>query len=105
MTTPEAESHSPDQGSIGKGFLIGFLLDLLLGLPLLFVLGAISSELWAVGLAACGLTQLVYQVPAAIVAAVKGRPKTMRGIILVTSLLFLLNAGCWGLAMAEFSAH
>ena len=44
-----------------------------------------------------GLSQLLYIVPAILIAQRKGRPGIVSGLIIGASLTFLLNAACFGL--------
>jgi hypothetical protein len=43
-----------------------------------------------------GVSQIAYMVPTAIYEFVEGRPELGKGIIIVASGTFLLNAACWG---------
>ena len=44
-----------------------------------------------------GVTQVLYMVPAILIARVSGRPRLANGLIIGAGLTFLLNAACWGL--------
>jgi hypothetical protein len=52
-----------------------------------------SFGLWSV--LAFGVTQLVYMVPAIIIARRSGRMGIAKGLIIAASLAFLLNASCF----------
>ena len=43
-----------------------------------------------------GVSQLIYMVPAIIIAAVKGKSQLVKGLIIGASIVFLLNAACMG---------
>jgi hypothetical protein len=43
-----------------------------------------------------GLTQLVYMVPAIVIALRRGRTSLAKGLIIGAAVTFLLNAACWG---------
>ena len=80
-------------------------MHLVAGSILSVLLGFFDSGLALTVFVACGLIQLVYLVPAMIVCKVRNRPKIVKGLAIVAAVTFLLNAGCWGLAMATFSLH
>ena len=44
-----------------------------------------------------GISQLVYMVPAIVIARRRGRPDLVQGLAIGLAVTFLLNAGCWGL--------
>jgi uncharacterized membrane protein len=44
-----------------------------------------------------GLSQLVYMVPALVIARRRGRADLVQGLAIGLAVTFLLNAGCWGL--------
>jgi hypothetical protein len=44
-----------------------------------------------------GLSQLVYMVPAIVIARRRGRVELAQGLAIGLAVIFLLNAGCWGL--------
>ena len=44
-----------------------------------------------------GLSQLVYMVPAIVIARRRGRADLVQGLTIGLAATFLLNAGCWGL--------
>jgi hypothetical protein len=44
-----------------------------------------------------GVSQLVYMIPAVLIARRRGRVALAQGLALGAALTFLLNAGCWGL--------
>jgi hypothetical protein len=44
-----------------------------------------------------GLSQLVYMVPAIVIARRRGRADLAQGLLIGLAVTFLLNAGCWGL--------
>ena len=89
---------------VGLGFLLGVALHIVVLGTLWFLLvplHGLGSDLLAsigfVALFGIGITQLVYQVPAILMARRRGRPGIARGIIIAASLTALLNASCWGL--------
>ena len=93
---PGQESFKRD--SVGIGILIAIGLHVVCG-PILSVLvgGLVSQDFALMSLVCCGLSQLIYMVPAMLSARAKGYPAVLRGIALITAITFLLNAGCWGL--------
>lgn len=44
-----------------------------------------------------GLSQLIYVIPAILIAWRKGRHDILKGLIIGAAITFLLNAACWGL--------
>jgi hypothetical protein len=44
-----------------------------------------------------GISQLVYMVPAIVVAGRRRAVSVQQGLIIGAAITFLLNAGCWGL--------
>jgi hypothetical protein len=44
-----------------------------------------------------GISQLVYMVPAIVIARRRGRADLVQGLAIGLAVTFLLNAGCWGL--------
>ena len=49
-----------------------------------------------------GVSQLLYIVPAILIAKKVGRPGIAKGLIIGASLLFLLNAACFGLLFTVY---
>lgn len=70
------------KGSIGAGIGLLCLLHLL---QIVFVADALEALFFM------GVTQLVYALPAALVLAVKGRTRTMGGVLIGAGITFLLN--------------
>jgi hypothetical protein len=44
-----------------------------------------------------GVSQLFYMIPAVVIARRRGRTALAQGFIIGAAVVFLLNAGCWGL--------
>ena len=59
-----------------------------------------SMALWWIG-----VSQLVYIVPAILIAKRRGRPGIVKGLIVGASLTFLLNAACFGFFMFALSSY
>ena len=97
--TKPTQSHST--GEVIAGFALG------IGLIIVFtcLIGAIGVTLvrylrafggigvWFV--LAFGVTQLIYMVPAILIARRRGRIGMAKGLIIAASLAFLLNASCF----------
>jgi hypothetical protein len=102
MTEPQFEKSGPTEpvatttadaaapGSVGKGVLIGLLLQLIL-VPLAPLALAIA------------VVQLAYIVPAAIMFKRRGELATVKGLWIAASLVALLNVACWGVVMVSLS--
>ncbi len=91
---PEVEH---DEGKdLGKGMLIGFLVPLAIVVLFLAV-----PFVWMYDVAflvfAIGLVQLVWVVPVALWAQFGDRPGLVKGLLIAASVVFLLNATCYGL--------
>src|ERR1044071_2943409 len=88
------------QGSVWAGFGLSLLLHLF-QIPIIILILAIykgEEQMYALfTLMFIGVSQLLYMVPAIIIAAVKKRPHLVKGLILGASIVFLLNAACTGL--------
>jgi hypothetical protein len=88
-------SASPLEG--GGRVLLGVLVALVLQLCQLVMLA-----IYPPGVLFLGATQLVYIIPAVVIARSKGQPRLGIGIIIGAALVFLLNATCWGFVLAQF---
>jgi hypothetical protein len=78
-------------GSVGKGVLIGFLLQLVL----------IPVAPLALGIA---IVQLAYIGPAVYYFRRQNEPATVKGLWIAASIVALLNAGCWGILIILLSS-
>lgn len=100
----DQQQESPKRGSVAAGFF------LTLGVYAAFALVAwgigrvlrVEEELFLMALVLPGLVQLVVGVPLWIVLRRRGEPAMCRGVILAAVVVFLLNAGCWGLVSMSF---
>jgi hypothetical protein len=88
----EAES----KGSIGRG----------VGLVLLFHLlqVPVAAMTYGLSLAVMSVTQLIYVIPAIIVAHRRGASVTAKGIIIAASVTALLSVACTGYVFYNFPA-
>lgn len=87
------------------GFLIGIALMVFCAPLVALVTGWIAPDSAALVLVAIGLVQLVWVVPAIVIAVRKGQRGIARGIAILAAVVFLLNAGCWGLVAVSFGLH
>ena len=87
-------ARGAERGSVGAGFALLLLLHLL-QVPM----NALVNGAWIV----LGVTQLLYGVPALVVAASRGQTDTAKGIALGALLTFLLNAACFGIVCGRLS--
>ena len=85
---------SSDHGSVASGLGQTLLLHLLqLPMALIFSITPIGP----LPLFAIGLSQLVYMIPAIIYFKKQRENETVKGLIIGTSITFLLNAACTGI--------
>ena len=87
------EDELPPYG-VGAGLGICFLLHLLQ-----FPIRELTQGM---GILFIGVTQLIYMVPAMIVAGVKHQPGILKGLALGAAITFLLNAACFGIVCGSF---
>ena len=103
---PEDDGRSRTGGT-GVGVLLGFLLQVL-QYPLAFFIGYLSSQFGSsdfgrggyfgfVPLAFIGVSQLLYIIPAVLIAQARGRPGIARGLMIAAGVVFLLNSACFGM--------
>jgi hypothetical protein len=82
------------KGSVGRGIGIGVVLTLMgLAAMIIFLLPILAGILVAIGI---GLVQLLWILPAILHYRVRGETETVKGLIIVGGLIFLLNVPCWG---------
>ena len=88
------------EGSIFRGLGIGFLLTLagaVISVPLMMI-GVGFLTLFGIGLA-----QAIWMIPAWRRYRNRGETETVKGLMIIAGLVFLLNASCWGvLATTNF---
>jgi hypothetical protein len=82
--------------TLGLHVAVGALTYLLILLALII---PFTAGMWMLAwfLLLLGVTQLVYMVPAILIARWRGRPHTAMGLIIGAPLTFVLNAACWAL--------
>jgi hypothetical protein len=100
-----ANVQMPREGGVGWGIGLVALLHLL-QIPLAVVVSVASCLLDPLNL--CGLlgifpvlgigvSQLLYVVPAVVLAVRRQRPGLAKGIVIGAAATFLLNAACWAM--------
>jgi hypothetical protein len=89
----------PKEGSAWKGFGFSVLLHIL-QIPICLLLSLYDRDTPMFSLLFIGVSQLIYMIPAIIIAGVKGKSHIMKGLIIGASVVFLLNAACTGLFFA-----
>ena len=107
MSEPNLDRWARDvveqsKGSIRAGLGLTLLFHFVVQVSLLFILGWIVTaeqglELTILPVMYIGLSQLVYMIPAILIARRKGETETAKGLIIGASITFLLNAACNGL--------
>ena len=90
------------RGSIWGGLGLTFMFHFVVQVSTLFILFAIVTgerylEVSTLPLRYIGLSQLVYMIPAILIARRKSETETAKGLIIGASITLLLNAACSGL--------
>jgi hypothetical protein len=86
---PGAPALMPvNSGSVGKGLLIGFLMQLVL-VPVIPVALVIA------------VVQLAYIFPLVLYFKRRSEIATVKGLWIAASIVALLNVGCWGLVLSQ----
>ena len=80
------------RGSTGAGVGLLFVLHMI---QFLFITGGTEALFFM------GITQFIYVIPAAIVLAIKGRTRTMGGVLIGAGATFFINALVFGLLCAS----
>jgi hypothetical protein len=75
-----------DTSTVGEGVFFGLVLQLIQVPFVMFIVG------WAI----IGVSQLLYIVPAIVIATRSGKFNRRKGLIIAACIVALLNATCWG---------
>ena len=100
---PQSPPELHSSLEVVKGFILGVVLVIVctslvvaVGVGLVRYLRAFGGiGVWFV--LAFGVTQLIYIIPAILIARRRGRMGIAKGLIIAASLAFLLNASCFAL--------
>ena len=92
----ESVPQAPAEGTIGEGIKLTLLLHLI-QIPLGIVTLLIAPIF-------VGVSQLVYMLPAIFIARKHNETAKAQGLIIGVSVIFLLNAACWGVMGITMSA-
>lgn len=88
----------PYVGSVGKG--VAIVLGSTVGA---FFMGFLLASFWApIGIAlllGVGVVQALWVVPLWLYYRRTSETETAKGMLIMASIVFLLNAGCWGLTL------
>ena len=87
------------RGNVGIGLLIG-LLATIVGLILCAVL-SVARGAGVVLYLGIGVGQALWMVPVCLHFKSRGEIETVKGVLIVAGLVFLLNATCWGVLMSS----
>jgi hypothetical protein len=90
------------EGNVWKGFGLALLLQLL-QIPIGLALSLFDSGAFLGSIIFIGVSQLVYMIPAIVIAAGKGLPHIVKGLIIGAAVVFLLNAACAGVVFYSLS--
>ena len=82
----------PDIGSIGKGMLRGVALTLA-GLAVMFI--------FLPAIIAFGVLQYIWIIPVYRMYRHRGEPETAKGVLIVSGIVILVSAACWGLIFLD----
>lgn len=77
--------------------LAGVTISILLHLLQLLLVLITPLSFWFIG-----ISQLVYIIPAIVIANLKGETNIVKGLIIGASITFLLNAACTGFLLAAY---
>lgn len=95
---PEEIDESSAWQGVGLAFLatIGWAVVLAAALSLISA-PEVTDVLLEIALAGAGLVQLIYLVPLGIWLRKRGKRNAFKGVAIFVSVVFLLNASCFGL--------
>jgi len=85
-----------NEGSVGKGIGMGIVFTVCAAMAA-GVLTVAQSAIGLVFLLGIGVVQLLWIVPAVSYYRNRGERETAKGVTILAGLIFLVNAGCWGL--------
>jgi hypothetical protein len=83
-------------GTLWKGLGIGVVLTAAGLLAGWFAVPARLVVIFAIGLA-----QLLWMLPACLYFRARGERETIKGLLIIAGLVFLLNASCWGIVLGN----
>lgn len=52
-----------------------------------------------------GATQVLWMVPAVLYFWIRGQGATVKGLVILAGIIFMLNAGCWGMLLSGESRY
>ena len=95
----DRQSEEKPVGNAWAGIGLTILLHLI-QIPLAILFMAFSENgLYFFPILFIGISQLIYMIPAIVVANGKGKSHIVQGLIIGASITFLLNAACVGLTL------
>jgi Na+/proline symporter len=103
---PPDRPYPPDRGDtdvwVGLALTVGLHLALVVAAVVIAVGGGDSGLIVAAAAVLfIGVSQLLYIVPAVVIARRRGRPGLAKGLIIGAALTFLLNSACWFVVYPE----
>ena len=104
MTDQENASEGSDKGPVGwKGIVLGLVLTIVLHIVGgMLILASINDPGGYKGLGVImflGVVQLVYMIPAILIARMGGHRALAKGLIIGAAVTLLLNGTCWMVAV------
>ena len=98
-----AEPLTPQvEGSAWKGFGLSLLLHIL-QIPIALMLSLFDRDTPIFSFFFIGVSQLIYMIPAIVIAFAKGKKQLAKGLIIGAAVVFLLNAACTGMVFFSLS--
>ena len=97
MADPRNPIRDPNQlppavGSIGKGMLLGAGLS---------IMGVLAMFIFLPAIIAFGVLQYIWIMPVYVMYRHRGEPETAKGVLIVSGIVLLLSAACWGLMFSD----
>jgi hypothetical protein len=96
MTEEENVGNEKEEFHKGLGYTVVLHIIFASILYVLFLISDYDNVLALIPIFFIGISQLVYMIPAILIAQGKGRPQFARGFVVGAAVTFLLNAACTG---------
>jgi hypothetical protein len=97
MNKKESDKNDKKEFEEGLGYTVGLHIIFACILYLLFLISGKSDLPFLFPIFFIGISQLLYMLPAILIAQGKDRPQLAKGFMIGAAITFLLNAACTGL--------